>query len=292
MVPEHGREPFDGRRVVPDACCKGCDALPLKLLRHRLELVAVFGGQHPLVLEERLVVVEEHGLELVRNSVELVLVAPEVYRPAEELVVPPVLFGILVELGEQVRVDVLPRESGPGRHDDVGSLATLQSRPDKPVHLVQGLESDLEVRALVRFLEGLLYALLEVGLRPRSFEVAPVRDLAAAASSAPAARQERAPKSYPEGSRTAFARNCLREICACMPSSLSNVGAYTEGYRVCPRFGYDKTRLAGRRLCSFPSRQYTLPCERFLCFHLFRLHTKPRGSLNHCLHVLNCCKKQ
>jgi hypothetical protein len=135
MIPEDGREPFYGRRVIADASCERRDALPLQLIGHRLELFAALGRLHALVFQESLVVVEEHRLELVRDRIQLVLVAPEVDRPAEQLVVPLVLRRVLVELREQVRVDVLLRVCRTRRHDDVGPLTTLQRRAYETVHL-------------------------------------------------------------------------------------------------------------------------------------------------------------
>ena len=199
MVPEDGREPFDRRRVVADAGGERRDALALQLFGHRLELVAAPRRLHALALQEGLVVVEEHGLELVRDRIQLVLVAPEVERPAEQFVVPLVLIRGLVEFPEQIRVDVLLRVCRTRRHDDVRTLATLQRRAYEPVHLSWRLESYLEVSALVRLLEGLLYVLLEVVLRPRPFEVAPVGDLPAATSASPTPHQERAGQPGSEG---------------------------------------------------------------------------------------------
>jgi hypothetical protein len=53
-------------------------------------------------------------------------------------------------------------------------------------------------------------------------------------------------------------------------------------------------QVAVRRMTAlfFPVPTVYAPCERFLCSHLIHPHTRPRGSLDHCLHILVCCKNR
>jgi hypothetical protein len=69
---------------------------------------------------------------------ELNLVPAELQGPAEQLVVPFVLLGVLVELREEVRVDVLIGVSGTRCHHDIWSLTTLQCRAYDAIHLLGG----------------------------------------------------------------------------------------------------------------------------------------------------------
>ena len=149
---KHAHVPLVGCLPRSVGVSEGDDALILAFLGQRLQLGAV-GGRRPAVLvEQSFVVPQHHSLVGEGQAVEMTVHLAHIQRPGENLLVPAIFRGVVVQRQHVVGLDIVYHESWPRRLHDVRPGAALDSRA---CHTVQvGLEQDLEENVGMRSVES------------------------------------------------------------------------------------------------------------------------------------------